>query len=275
MSKTKYYVRIVIGVLMVFICGISTFGFIANYSYYKDAYNYTIEQMTLKEEMSNAPTSGFIEGKEALENPHKFDSMFYKGKYDQQLRELRESYAEVQKETSAVMATVTARQRDVDKYKADVARINTAAENALKAGNEADALTLISQKQQAEANLASVQKNLEVATANADKMKAMHNKLRDDINSLDARRANVKANVAMAEATERVNGLNIGNKTSAAMSKFEDMEAKAQAQLDQAMAAAELNGSTATEPDLVAQYSSGSTASAQDELAAMKARLGL
>ena len=194
---------------------------------------------------------------------------------DQQLRELRESYAEVQKETSAVMATVTARQRDVDKYKADVARINTAAENALKAGNEADALTLISQKQQAEANLASAQKNLEVATANADKMKAMHNKLRDDINSLDARRANVKANVAMAEATERVNGLNIGNKTSAAMSKFEDMEAKAQAQLDQAMAAAELNGSTATEPDLVAQYSSGSTASAQDELAAMKARLGL
>ena len=194
---------------------------------------------------------------------------------DQQLRELRESYAEVQKETSAVMATVTARQRDVDKYKADVARINTAAENALKAGNEADALTLISQKQQAEANLASAQKNLEVATANADKMKAMHNKLRDDINSLDARRANVKANVAMAEATERVNGLNIGNKTSAAMSKFEDMEAKAQAQLDQAMAAAELNGSTATEPDLVAQYSSGSTASARDELAAMKARLGL
>lgn len=84
MSKTKYYVRIVIGVLMVFICGISTFGSIANYSYYKDAYNYTIEQMTLKEEMSNAPTSGFIEGKEALENPHKFDSMFYKGKYDHQ-----------------------------------------------------------------------------------------------------------------------------------------------------------------------------------------------
>lgn len=194
---------------------------------------------------------------------------------DQQLRELREAYAEVQKETSAVMATVTARQRDVDKYKADVVRINTAAENALKAGNEADALALISQKQQAEANLTTAQENLKVATANADKMKAMHNKLRDDINSLDARRANVKANVAMAEATERVNGLNIGNKTSAAMSKFEDMEAKAQAQLDQAMAAAELNGSTATEPDLVAQYSSGSTASARDELAAMKARLGL
>ena len=194
---------------------------------------------------------------------------------DQQLRELREAYAEVQKETSAVMATVTARQRDVDKYKADVVRINTAAENALKAGNEADALTLISQKQQAEANLTTAQENLKVATANADKMKAMHNKLRDDINSLDARRANVKANVAMAEATERVNGLNIGNKTSAAMSKFEDMEAKAQAQLDQAMAAAELNGSSATEPDLVAQYSAGSSASAQDELAAMKARLGL
>lgn len=194
---------------------------------------------------------------------------------DQQLRELREAYAEVQKETSAVMATVSARQRDVDKYKADVVRINTAAENALKAGNEADALTLISQKQQAEANLATAQENLKVATANADKMKAMHNKLRDDINSLDARRANVKANVAMAEATERVNGLNIGNKTSAAMSKFEDMEAKAQAQLDQAMAAAELNGSSATEPDLVAQYSAGSSASAQDELAAMKARLGL
>ena len=60
------------------------------------------------------------------------------------------------------------------------------------------------------------------------------------------------------------------------MSKFDAMEQKANAMLDKANAMAELQSAQASDPmaDLMDKYDSATTASVDDELAALKAKLG-
>ena len=111
-------------------------------------------------------------------------------------------------------------------------------------------------------------------------MQEMHDKLVKDMASLNTRRDEIKAKVAMAKAQERVNqmGSSLGNATTA-LSSFDKMEAKANKMLDEANAMAELNQrkeETSVE-DLMEKYDTtvSSDKQIEDELAAMKAKLGL
>lgn len=63
----------------------------------------------------------------------------------------------------------------------------------------------------------------------------------------------------------------------ASMSAFDRMEAKANNMLDKANAMAELNSSEETDSldDLAAKYDSAPTAAVEDELAALKAKMGV
>jgi len=158
-----------------------------------------------------------------------------------------------------------------------IAKYTTAAQNALKAGNEDDARTLIAKKQQYESNLASYKKTQELTHANADKMRQMHDKLVNDIETLEARRDAIKATVASAKAQEHINKIvSGGDKAKSSMESFERYEKKAEKMLDAATAEAELNAHTSAASNLADKYTSnGNDASVDDELAAMKAKLGL
>ena len=72
------------------------------------------------------------------------------------------------------------------------------AEKALLAGNEADAMKFLEQKNQLTAKQASLQQTYDVAAANAMKMRQMHDKLVTDINQLDSRRDAIKAKMKVA-----------------------------------------------------------------------------
>ena len=96
---------------------------------------------------------------------------------DQTLRDLREDLAEVKKETANIIADAKSADRQVKECEEEIAKYTTAAQNALKAGNENDARTLIAKKQQYESNLVSYKKTQELTHANADKMRQMHDKL--------------------------------------------------------------------------------------------------
>ena len=124
---------------------------------------------------------------------------------DQTLRDLREDLAEVKKETANIIADAKSADRQVKECEEEIAKYTTAAQNALKAGNEDDARTLIAKKQQYESNLASYKKTQELTHANADKMRQMHDKLVNDIETLEARRDAIKATVASAKAQEHIN----------------------------------------------------------------------
>ena len=147
----------------------------------------------------------------------------------------------------------------------------------IKAGNEDDARTLIAKKQQYESNLVSYKKTQELTHANADKMRQMHDKLVNDIETLEARRDAIKATVASAKAQEHINKIvSGGDKAKSSMESFERYEKKAEKMLDAATAEAELNTHTSAASTLADKYTSnGSDASVEDELAAMKAKLGL
>ena len=190
---------------------------------------------------------------------------------DQTLRDLREDLAEVKKETANIIADAKSADRQVKECEEEITKYTTAAQNALKAGNEDDARTLIAKKQQYESNLVSYKKTQELTHANADKMRQMHDKLVNDIETLEAR------TVASAKAQEHINKIvSGGDKAKSSMESFERYEKKAEKMLDAATAEAELNAHTSAASTLADKYTSnGSDASVEDELAAMKAKLGL
>lgn len=196
---------------------------------------------------------------------------------DQMLRELKENFAEVKKETAGVMAAEKEADRAVQECEEQIRKYNLAAENALKANNEEDARTILARKQPFVDNLVNLKKTQAVAKENSDKMRQMYNKLANDIQMLETKRNGIKATVAAAKTQEKMNKISSGSKRSmASLETFDRMEDKANRMLDSAMAEAELSADMDAGNDLVNKYVSGeSSSTVDDELAAMKAKLGL
>ena len=196
---------------------------------------------------------------------------------DQYLRNTLEDLAEVKKETAGVMAEEKRCARIYNEAKANVEKYTELAKKAIKAGNDDDARTFLAEKQKYEADMASIEKAYTVAKANADKMRQLYNKLSADVESLKARRANVKATVAVAKTQEKINKVaSSADKISGSMGAFSRMEEKAARMLDEANATAELDAALDSGlDDLEDKYSSGGSMAVDDELAAMKASMGL
>ncbi len=197
---------------------------------------------------------------------------------DQYLIEMQDDLAQVKRETAGVMAEEQRSKRAVEECNQAVAKYDKLARTALSAGEEDDARTFLREKQEYEAKLASLQESYASAKANADKMREMHDKLVDDINQLKGRREAVKAKVAVAKTTEKVNKMTSGaDKMADSMGAFERMEEKADRMLDEANAMSQLSSRTA---DPVAQledkYASvNQDAGVEDELAKLKREMGL
>ena len=196
---------------------------------------------------------------------------------DQYLRNAMEDLAEVKEETAAVMAESKRCKRMVDEANAEIDKYSELAKKALQAGNENDAKVFIAEKQKAELNLAKLMPTYEAAKANENKMRQMHDKLQSDIETLRARRNNIKATVAVAKTQERVNKANDAmNGAKGSIAAFERMEEKANEMWDRATAAAELSEKPESEAEKLAdKYTGTSSESVEDELVRMKKELGL
>ena len=197
---------------------------------------------------------------------------------DQYLLDLRESLAEVKKETAGVMAEEARCRRAYEENQRDVEKYEGLAKRALSAGSEEDAKVFLAKKLELETKGADLKKIYDTARENADKMRQMHDKLVGDINSLETRKAAVKAKVAVAKTQEKVNEITSGSeKASGTIAAFEQMEAKADQMLDQANAMTELNAKkNDTAESLADKYEkAGSTAEVDDALAKLKAEMGL
>lgn len=197
---------------------------------------------------------------------------------DQTMRNLQKDLEEVKKETAAVMADEARCKRELDECNQEIAKMQGYAEKALLAGNESDAVKFLEQKSALTTKQASLQQTYEVASANALKMRQMHDKLTRDINELDARRDAIKAKIKVAETQQKINKLNSSVSDSAnSISAFERMEAKANAMLDQANAMSELNATSdqGSVDALAAKYDAAPDAAIQSELEALKAKMGL
>lgn len=195
---------------------------------------------------------------------------------DQYLRNAKEDLAEVRANTAAVMAEEKRCKRIVDETQAEVNELMAYAEKAVLAGNDADATTFLTKKQQAETRLAEAQRTYATAKNHADQMRAAHNKLVSDIEALESRKANIKATAAVAKTQKTINKMTAGAVgASGALEAFDRMADKAQAELDAAQAEAELVGNSGdSTEDLKAKYDGVASPSVAAELAALKAKMG-
>lgn len=195
---------------------------------------------------------------------------------DQYLRDMAEDLAEVKKETAQVMAEETRTKRQVDENVAEVEKYLTLAQKALKAGNENDARVFLTKKQELETIGTSLHTAYAAAHENAMKMRQLHDKLTNDINELKSRRAAILAKVSIAKTQEKVNKFSGSSQDSEdAISAFKRMEEKADNMLDVANSMSDLNSKPVDEAAALEEKYSGSSASVEDELAALKSQMGL
>lgn len=196
---------------------------------------------------------------------------------DQYLRNAMDDLAEVKQETAAIIAEEKRCKRLLDDAQADYDKYDGLARNALTAGNEGDAKVFLAKKLELQSSLENLRGTYEAAKANADKMRQMHNKLKNDIQLLQNRRASIKATMGVAKTQEIINkATDSMNSAGGSIAAFGRMEEKAQAMLDRANAAAELDAPTPdAASELAEKYSGGGDVAVDAELARMKAEMGL
>ncbi|MCI8341763.1 MAG: PspA/IM30 family protein [Firmicutes bacterium] len=196
---------------------------------------------------------------------------------DQYMIDLTESLAEVKKETAAVMSEEKQAKRDLDENLSEVEKYADFAKKAIQAGNDEDAKVFISKKQALEKNGDVLKAIYKTAFENAQKMRDMHDKLTNDIQELQIRRQNIKSKMAVAKTQEKMNKISGSMEAaSSSMNAFDRMEEKADRMLDMANSMCELNTMpTDKAGELEEKYSGAGLRAVDDELAKMKAELGM
>ena len=190
---------------------------------------------------------------------------------DQLARDLQEDLGEVKAQTAAVMAEEKRAKRAYDECQAEINKLQTYAEKAVMAGNDADAKTFLQEKSNKMTTLESLKGAWEMAAANANKMREMHDKLTEQLQQVEERRE------AAMMKSQQMAGKIQSDYGQSSLAAFDALEEKLNRKLDEAEAMAELNTKKDDVADLMAKYDD--TANVQnsvvdDELAALKAKLG-
>lgn len=198
---------------------------------------------------------------------------------DQYLKNLESDFAKVKAETASVMADEKNARRKLSECDEEIAKMGDYAKKAVAAGNDNDARQFLAKKNELTQKREVLAKECELAEANAAKMRQMHDKLESDISAMKSKRDMLKAKVKVAETQKKINemgsGLESAGNNAAA---FERMEEKVNKMLDEADAISELNKSASGNDidDLTRKYdTAGSGSDVDDELAALKAEMGM
>lgn len=195
---------------------------------------------------------------------------------DQLLIEYKRDLIDVKRDTASVMADVKMAETRLADCDASIARKQTAAENALKAGNEEDARALLAAKQKLETSREGLLQDVSVARQNAQMMEEGYRKLVRNIEELERRKNAAKAKMSMAKAQDRLNRTVAGSADAANMAVFNRYEQNAERMYEEANAAARLASGNSYLDDLTEKYTQSAEAAAVDEeLAALKNKLGL
>lgn len=198
---------------------------------------------------------------------------------DQYLRNLESDFAKVKAETASVMAEEKSAKRKLDECDQEIAKMGEYAKKAVAAGNDDDARQFLTKKSELTQKREVLAKGYELAQSNAEKMRQMHDKLEHDISEMRGRRDMLKAKAKVAETQRRINEMGAGIESAGNnAAAFDRMEEKVNKMMDEAEAMGELNKSASGSDidDLAGKYDSVSSSSGvDDELAALKAELGM
>ena len=157
---------------------------------------------------------------------------------------------------------------------ADVKKFGRSAENALKAGNETAALTLIESQTNAQKIAkqfgAEIKKNQQLI----DKLRNQLNKARSKVAQAKSNHVSLSARHEAAKVRKELAQASSGFGEGGPLSALEDLQNAVDADESEAEAYEELAGEQTSEDDLVEQFSGGGSDDAQTKLDALKAKLG-
>ncbi|MCH5261579.1 MAG: PspA/IM30 family protein [Lachnospiraceae bacterium] len=198
---------------------------------------------------------------------------------DQYLRNLESDFAKVKAETASIMAEEKTANRKLNECDEEIAKMSEYAKKAVAAGNDNDARQFLTKKSELTKKREVLAKDCELAQANAEKMRQMHDKLENDISEMKSKRDMLKAKVKVAETQRKINEMGAGLESAGNnAAAFDRMEDKVNKMLDEADAIGELNKSASGKDidDLTSKYDTADTGSdVDDELAALKAEMGM
>ena len=194
---------------------------------------------------------------------------------DHTMRILNSDVDKVKHETAAVMAEEKRAKRAVDSCRSQIEKYASAAKNAIKEGNDEDARILIQQKQQHEQILESLEETHRAAVANSSQIKNEYERLSNDVQQLETRRATIHGKCAVSKARSHMNKVISSVDSGASIESFERYEQKADQNLDIANAESELGEFFTTPDDIMKKYGGGSTISVEEELDSLKKELGI
>lgn len=197
---------------------------------------------------------------------------------DQYLRNLENDLNQIKSETASVMADEKAAKRKLDECVSEIGKMDEYARKAVMSGDDAAAKQFLSKKGELESQRATYEQQYTICCENSMKMRDMHDKVCADIESLKARRNELKAKIKVAETQQKINKMTGASKVMGNLGKFDEMEEKINRKLDEADAMATLNGASETSSidALRAKYDDGAKSAAVDaELEALKASMGL
>lgn len=201
---------------------------------------------------------------------------------DTYMRSLSSDLGKVKAETASVQADERRAQRALDECQAEIKKLQRYAEKSVEAGDEDAARRFLEKKAIQSEKLIDLQTEHDAASANADKMKQMEDKLESDMNKLEARYTEIKGKMAAAKTQQELNSG--GSPLGSAHAAFDTLEEKASRALYEAEALAELRAGAKEDDldDLMAELEKsmekGGAAKptverAEDELAAIKQKL--
>ena len=198
---------------------------------------------------------------------------------DQYLRNLESDFAKVKAETASIMAEEKSSKRKLEECDAEIAKMGEYAKKAVAAGNDTDARQFLTKKNELTQKREVLAKDYELAQTNSEKMRQMHDQLESDISAMKSKRDMLKAKVKVAETQKKINEMGAGLESAGNnAAAFDRMEEKVNKMLDEADAIGELNKSASGNDidDLTSKYdTAGTNSDVDDELAALKAEMGL
>lgn len=194
---------------------------------------------------------------------------------DQYLRDLNSDLGKVKSETAAIMAAEKRERRELEELEKEIGDMQRYAVKALEAGNEDDARKFLQRKAELSEKVADKQTAVELAAANTQQMRQMHDKLESDIGELESRRSELKGKASVAKTQKRMNDFTSSvDGAGERISAFDKMEQKINQELDEAIAMSELNKGSGTDiKDLASKYDSDT--SVDDELESLKAGINV
>lgn len=202
------------------------------------------------------------------------------------MHSLSSDLGQVKAETAAVLSDENRAKRALDECQAEVNKLQRYAEKSAESGDVDKARSFLEKKVKLTGKRNELQAAYDRASAKAQVMKHMNDKLVADLGQLEARHAELKGRMADAKAMQQLNDQNAS--ASRAESAFKAMEDQANQALNEAEALAELRAGAQEDDldELIAQLEQDMNAdagnrgkenrapSADEELAAIQEKLG-